>query len=169
MLLNLLLNTLLLPDYSSTRRNLIHCARRSFLNPRTAPETRCETEQNGQTKRVPCELGAFSTLTAHPGLQNRCKTCVGAALNLAPALTGLAGGVLRAAFRGRAARRPVDRDFLLRDALICILSTSLLYFAKCNRPFRACAAAQSACRNGDCGASWLPASGIPRAFADGCP
>src|ERR1700722_12190809 len=49
--------------YSSTRRNLTHCARRILRNPRTGPETRCDNVQKGQTKRVPCWLGFFSTHT----------------------------------------------------------------------------------------------------------
>src|SRR5690242_10244530 len=66
------LSTLDVPTaYSSTRRSLIHCARRTFRKPRTGPETRCECGQNGHTNRVPCWLGCFSTSTAHPDLQNR--------------------------------------------------------------------------------------------------
>jgi hypothetical protein len=61
--------------YSSTRRSFTHCARRSLRNPRTGPETRCDIGQNGQTKRVPCALGMFSTMTAQPGRQMRIMTC----------------------------------------------------------------------------------------------
>jgi hypothetical protein len=35
--------------------------------------------QNGQTKRVPCALGVFSTITAQPDLQIRSSTCSGGA------------------------------------------------------------------------------------------
>jgi hypothetical protein len=35
--------------------------------------------QNGQTKRVPCALGVFSTITAQPDLQIRYSTCSGGA------------------------------------------------------------------------------------------
>ena len=118
--------------YSSTRRSLIHCARRSFLNPRTAPDTRWECVQNGHTNRVPCELGALSTLTAHPGLQNRYSTCVGTAANRGAGLTGLAGLVRRTGLRVRATWRPVVRVRLLRDALI-ICSLNLFSNARCVR------------------------------------
>src|ERR1700730_17798940 len=43
--------------YSSTRRILIHCARRTLRKPRTGPDTRCEWVQKGHTNRVPCWLG----------------------------------------------------------------------------------------------------------------
>jgi len=103
--------------YSSTRRNLIHCARRSLRNPRTGPETRCDKVQKGQTNRVPCWLGCFSTSTAHPDLQNRYitgGTGTAAALppGLAPSLPGLrAGFAARAAacFRAPEARRAAAR------------------------------------------------------------
>ncbi len=104
--------------YSSTRRSLIHCARRSFLNPRTAPDTRWEIAQNGHTNRVPCELGALSTLTAHPGLQNRYSTCTGTATKRTAGLTAFTGRLPRAGLRVRATGRPVVRVRLLRDALI---------------------------------------------------
>src|ERR1700693_890421 len=60
--------------YSSTRRHLIHCARRNLRNPLTGPGTRCDTGQNGHPKRVPCAFGVFSTVTAHPGLHSRYST-----------------------------------------------------------------------------------------------
>jgi hypothetical protein len=116
-------------SYSSTRRNLIHCARRNFLNPRTGPGTRCDTGQNGHTNLVPCAFGAFSTLTAHPGLHNRYKTCTGtAATNLelgrAAGFAGFAGrAAARAGLRVRATLREAVRVRLLRDALIIIVST----------------------------------------------
>src|ERR1700733_15545872 len=61
--------------YPSTLRILIHCARRTLLNPRTGPETRCDTVQNGQTNRVPCAFGIVSTITAQPARHNRYCTC----------------------------------------------------------------------------------------------
>src|ERR1039457_1040696 len=110
--------------YSSTRRSLTHCARRSLRNPRTGPWTRCETGQNGHTNRVPCAFGVFSTLTAQPGLQNRYSTCTGAtATNRAVGLTGFAGRAGRTDLLDRATRRVIERVRLLRDALMVILAT----------------------------------------------
>src|ERR1700704_3495018 len=112
--------------YSSTRRSLIHCARRSLRNPRTGPGTRCESGQNGHTNRVPCAFGVFSTATAHPGLHNRYCTCTGGAATNRPA--GLAGFSRRARRAGRAdlrarvTRRAVERVRLLLVALIVFLS-----------------------------------------------
>src|SRR5260370_16953294 len=56
--------------YSSTRPQRPQVPRRIFLNPRTAPGTRCDFGQNGQTNLVPIAFGARSTITAHPGLQS---------------------------------------------------------------------------------------------------
>src|SRR5487761_1180324 len=67
--------SLLFPRYSVTRRSLTHWARRIRRNPRTGPGTRCDTGQNGQTKRVPWALGVFSTITAQPALHNLYITC----------------------------------------------------------------------------------------------
>jgi len=64
--------------YSSTRRSLIHCARRSLRNPRTGPGTRVKRAER-HTNRVPWAFGVFSTATAHPGLHNRYCTCTGGA------------------------------------------------------------------------------------------
>src|ERR1700722_1826882 len=58
-------------SYSSTRRSFTHCARRTLLNPRTGPETRCDNGQKGQTNRVPCAFGILSTITAQPDRHNR--------------------------------------------------------------------------------------------------
>jgi hypothetical protein len=58
-------------SYSSTRRSFTHCARRTLLNPRTGPETRCDNGQKGQTNRVPCAFGILSTMTAQPDRHNR--------------------------------------------------------------------------------------------------
>ncbi len=52
--------------YSSTRRSFTHFSRRSLRNPRTGPDTRCESGQKGHTNLVPCALGIFSTITAQP-------------------------------------------------------------------------------------------------------
>jgi len=102
----------------STRRSLIHCARRSLRNPRTGPGTRCESGQNGHTNRVPCAFGVFSTATAHPGLHNRYCTCTGGAATNRPAgLAGFAGRAGRADLRARATRRAVERVRLLLVAL----------------------------------------------------
>src|ERR1700727_3002196 len=106
--------------YPSTRRILIHCARRTRLNPRTGPETRCDTVQNGHTNRVPCAFCVVSTITAHPARHSRYCTC-GAGINFEILATGLAALLTRfvarrgVAFRvrrvaGRAARRVDLRD-----------------------------------------------------------
>src|SRR5579872_1239165 len=116
--------------YSSTRRHFTHCARRTLRNPRTGPGTRCDTGQNGHTKRVPWALGVFSTVTAHPGLHSRYSTCTGTtgAKRLAgfTALTAGrgAGRAARAALRVRDTRRAAGRDRVDRDALIMVVSTS---------------------------------------------
>ena len=112
--------------YSSTRRHLTHCARRSLRKPRTGPGTRCDTGQNGHTKRVPCALGVFSTVTAHPGLHKRYRTCTGTtgANRLACFAGGFAAGrVARAVLRVRDTR-VVVRVRLDRVALIIVVSTS---------------------------------------------
>src|SRR6266478_4852684 len=109
--------------YSSTRRSLIHCARRILRNPRTGPGTRCESGQNGHTNRVPCAFGVFSTATAHPGLHNRYCTCKGGAATNRPAgSVGFAGRAGRADLRARVTRRAVERVRLLLVALIVFLS-----------------------------------------------
>jgi hypothetical protein len=78
---------------------------------------------------VPCAFGAFSTVTAHPGLHNLYNTCTGtAAANLELGRTagfaGFAGrAAARAGLRVRATLREVVRARLLRDALIDIFST----------------------------------------------
>src|ERR1700732_5093484 len=109
--------------YSSTRRSLIHCARRSLRNPRTGPGTRCESGQNGHTNRVPCAFGVFSTATAQPGLHNRyCTSTGGAATNRAACLTGFAGRAGRTDLRARATRRVVLRGRLLLDSLTAFFS-----------------------------------------------
>jgi hypothetical protein len=94
--------------YSSTRRSLIHCARRIFLNPRTGPETRCDSGQKGHTKRVPCAFGIFSTMTAQPVLHNRSCTC-GAGTDLETAFTTGFTARRTTDFRARAGRRVVRR------------------------------------------------------------
>src|SRR5260221_5275052 len=117
---------ILLRLYSSTRRHLTHCARRTFRNPRTGPGTRCDTGQNGHTKRVPCAFGVFSTVTAHPGLHSRYSTCTGTTgVNLLTVFAGLAAGrAARTGLRVRATRRAVGLVLLLRVALIIVISTS---------------------------------------------
>jgi hypothetical protein len=103
--------------YSSTLRSFTHCARRSLRNPRTGPDTRCEIEQNGQTKRVPCAFEMFSTITAQPGRQNRISTCgagcifdVRRNIGFATALAaGLAAGFAAWRRAGLPAARRVDR------------------------------------------------------------
>src|SRR5580700_5167262 len=112
--------------YSSTRRHLTHCARRNFRNPRTGPGTRCDTGQNGHTKRVPCAFGVFSTVTAHPGLHRRYSTCTGTTgANRLTGFTAFATGrAARAGLRVRATLRAAGRDRLVRDALIMVVSTS---------------------------------------------
>src|ERR1700721_1628528 len=74
--------------YPSTLRILIHCARRTRLNPRTGPETRCDTVQNGHTNRVPCAFWVVSTITAHPARHSRYCTC-GAGISFEILATGL--------------------------------------------------------------------------------
>jgi hypothetical protein len=105
--------------YSSTRRNFTHCARRNFLNPRTGPGTRCESGQNGQTNRVPCACGIFSTLTAHPGRHNRNITWGGGANFDTAFFTGFAAA-RKTLLRGRAVRREACRFVLV--AVIEMLS-----------------------------------------------
>ena len=106
-------------SYSSTRRSFTHCARRILRNPRTGPDTRCETGQKGHTNRVPCAFGIFSTITAHPALQKRNSTCgAGASFETRPAGFAdafTAGFAARrgTAFRARAARRVARRDVLV--------------------------------------------------------
>jgi hypothetical protein len=76
-------------------------------------------------------LGAFSTVTAHPGLQSRYKICAGtAAANREPGraedLAGFAGRPAgRAGLRVRETLRDavLVLDRLLRDALIVTVST----------------------------------------------
>ena len=104
--------------YSSTRRSFTHCARRNFRNPRTGPGTRCDSGQNGQTNRVPCMFGILSTITAHPALHSRKKTCgAGSSFDTGfPSLTA-AAALRGAALRALAGRRlELDRD--VRDAVI---------------------------------------------------
>jgi len=93
-------------SYSSTRRSFIHCARRTLLNPRTGPETRCDNGQKGQTNLVPCAFGILSTITAQPDRHNRYWIC-GAGTSFEAIFT--AGFVARrgTAFRARVARRGV--------------------------------------------------------------
>jgi hypothetical protein len=90
--------------------------------PRTGPGTRCDTGQNGHTKRVPCALGVFSTVTAQPGLHSRYSTCTGTTgANRVAGLAGFgAGRAARTDLRLRATRRAAGRDRLVRDALIII-------------------------------------------------
>src|ERR1700721_3728739 len=75
--------------YPSTLRLVIHCARTTRLKPRTGPETRCDTVQNGHTNRVPCAFCVVSTITAHPARHNRYCTC-GAGINFEILATGFA-------------------------------------------------------------------------------
>ncbi len=122
-----------LAGYSSTRRHFTHCARRSLRKPRTGPGTRCETGQNGHTKRVPCAFGVFSTVTAQPGLHSRYSTCTGTTgVKRLAGLAGLgagraAGRVVRADLRVRETLRVVLREPFVRDALIIVVSISLKY------------------------------------------
>src|SRR5580704_5609979 len=112
-------------SYSSTRRNFTHWARRIFRNPRTGPETRCESGQKGHTKRVPCAFGIFSTITAQPALQIRNSTCGAGASFETFFTTGLAarrGTAFRVRVVRRAVRRCERRDVLL--AVIGLLSIS---------------------------------------------
>ena len=108
---------------------MIHCARRTLRKPRTGPGTRCDTGQNGQTKRVPCAFGVFSTVTAHPGLHSRYSTCTGTAdANRPTGFAGFAAGrVARAGLCVRATRRAAVLVRLVRDALIIVFSISLKY------------------------------------------
>jgi hypothetical protein len=71
-------------------------------------------------------LGAFSTVTAHPGLHSRYKTCTGTAITRPAGFTGFAAGrvALAAGFRVRATRRAAGREPFVRDALIILFSTS---------------------------------------------
>src|SRR5579872_2326399 len=107
----------LFPYYSPTRRSFTHCARRIRRKPRTGPGTRCDTGQNGQTKRVPCAFGVFSTITAQPGLQIRYITC-GWGMTTFSFRAGFAAG--RTRLEARAVRREVLR--VVRVALIVPLS-----------------------------------------------
>src|SRR3984957_20445599 len=106
-------------SYSSTRRNFTHCARRIFRNPLTGPATRCESGQKGHTKRVPCAFGIFSTITAHPALHKRNRTC-GAGASFEPVFTTGLAARRGTAFRTRAARRGVRRCER-RDALLAVI------------------------------------------------
>ena len=158
--------------YSSTRRSLIHCARRTLRNPRTGPGTRCESGQKGHTKRVPCAFAIFSTITAQPALHNRNCTWGGGASFDTIFATGLAArrGV---AFRARVARRGDRRD--VRVAVMSSLSiprragfifscSAFLLLASAT----ACAAVRSSgCSYASC-ASWHPELEIPREFAGDC-
>ena len=126
--------------YSSTLRNFTHCARRNFLNPRTGPGTRCDSGQNGQTKRVPCAFGIVSTITAQLDLHRRKKTC-GAGASLDPVFTTFSGFTGFAAFaaftvfalaaasdRVRDAlflERPAWRDAERRDAFVALIALSI--------------------------------------------
>src|ERR1700723_3032827 len=104
--------------YPSTLRILIHCARRALLNPRTGPETRCDTVQNGQTNRVPCAFGIVSTITAQPARHNRYCTCGAGVSFEAFTATFAAGFAARfTARRGAAflARRVAGRPARLVD------------------------------------------------------
>src|SRR5579885_2640468 len=108
--------------YSSTRRSLIHCARRTLRKPRTAPDTRCDCGQNGQTKRVPCWLGCRSTSTAHPVLQNRNNTgSTGAVCAFVAFLAGFEVRYDLSVLRAPEGRRATDK---LRDALMVTLSVT---------------------------------------------
>src|ERR1700678_491842 len=104
--------------YPSTLRILIHCARRTLLNPRTGPETRCDTVQNGQTNRVPCAFGIVSTITAQPARHNRYCTC-GAGVSFETFTATFAAGLAArfTARRGAAflARRVAGRAARLVD------------------------------------------------------
>jgi len=104
--------------YPSTLRILIHCARRTLLNPRTGPDTRCDTVQNGHTNRVPCAFGIVSTITAQPARHNRYCTC-GAGTNFETFTAAFAAGftVRLTARRGAAflARRVAGRAARLVD------------------------------------------------------
>ena len=81
------------------------------------PGTRCDSGQNGHTNRVPCAFGIFSTITAHPALQNRYSTWAGGASHDTVFTTGFTarrGTALprRAlACAGRAGRREASRLF----------------------------------------------------------
>src|SRR5215469_17072520 len=105
--------------YSSTRRSFTHCARRIRRKPRTGPGTRCDTGQNGQTNRVPCALGSFSTTTAQLDLHSRYIVCGGGMTTLA-LRTGFTSG--RTYFRARAARPDTLR--VVRVTLIVLPSIS---------------------------------------------
>jgi hypothetical protein len=104
--------------YPSTLRILIHCARRTLLNPRTGPDTRCDTVQNGHTNRVPCAFGIVSTITAQPARHNRYCTC-GAGTNFETFTAAFAAGFTARliARRGAAflARRVAGRAARLVD------------------------------------------------------
>src|SRR5215469_1994689 len=105
--------------YSSTRRSFTHCARRIRRKPRTGPGTRCDTGQNGQTNRVPCALGSFSTTTAQLDLHSRYIVCGGGITTLA-LRTGFTS--CRTCFRARAARPDTLR--VVRVTLIVLPSIS---------------------------------------------
>src|SRR6185437_14249040 len=166
---------LLFPYYSPTRRSFTHCARRMRRKPRTGPGTRCDTGQNGQTKRVPCAFGVFSTITAQPGLQIRYITC-GWGMTTFSFRAGFAAG--RTRLEARAVRREVLR--VVRVALIVPLSITrrvgiiysglrLALLLTANKIVMASAAGQSACRKVYACASSRPKSESPLAFAGGCP
>src|SRR5712692_3030972 len=110
------------PSYSVTRRSLTHCARRNLRNPRTGPGTRCETVQNGHTKRVPSAEAVFSTITDQPGLQNRKSTCSGGAgSGRAAGLTAVVGRA-PAAFLCAAGFRAAVRRAVVLLALVALIS-----------------------------------------------
>ncbi len=169
--------------YSSTRRNLIHCALRTLRKPLTGPETRCECGQNGHTNRVPCWLGCFSTSTAHPGLQNRRSTgSSGSTCNFVVFRAGLDA---RDDADGLPAPEPRRAAEMLRDALIValfvtrragiiigilpILLTRTYYRQSSGDLFRASDARQSSCRCAGYDASLPLVSGSPKASGGDCP
>ena len=166
--------------YSSTRRSFTHCARRIFRNPRTGPETRCESGQKGHTKRVPCAFGIFSTITAHPALakpeQNlrrgrELRNGFHHRLRCTAAELLSAVRVVRAGVRSPSMRR---RDVLL--AVIRLLSISrragFIFTAppkQFSRFTTACAVRRSSDRSDAFCASSRPESEIPTEFAGDCP
>jgi len=113
--------------YSSTRRSLTHCARRSLRNPRTGPDTRCDFGQKGQTNRVPCALGISSTITAQPDRHMRNKICGAGPSFDTDFVTGFTTGFAAGFATGFTARRRtvfrarVERLVARRDVLVAVI------------------------------------------------